>query len=317
LILLRIIEDQVEKSLDVSTCIELAREAYRLQAEGQVLNPSRAWLSVPEEASLYCMPAHILGSKTLAVKIARVARNKAGSPLPSTLATLYLYDSKTGEPVAEIEAATLTAKRTAASTAVATDELARANSTVLGLFGIGVQAEAHIPAIMQVRKIDKILAYSRNNQKLAEFANNASERYHLSVIAAKSESQVLETSDVLVLATSSPLPLFEGRLVRPGTHVNAIGAALPTTREVDSYLVKHSKLIVDSREQALSSYGDILIPIKESAIEESHILGELGTVLAQHRRFSRSEGDITLFKSGGISALDAVFAEHLIKISKN
>ncbi len=315
--MLRITEDQVERSLDVSTSIELAREAYRRQAKGRVVNPSRAWLSVPDGASLYCMPAHVLGSKTVVVKIARVAPNKPGSFLPSTLATLFLYDSRTGEAVAEIEAATLTAKRTAASTAVATDELARANSKVLGVFGTGTQAEAHIPAIMQVRKLDKILVYSRNNQRLAEFANKTSRRYDLSVIPARSPSQVLESSDILVLATSSTMPLFDGRSARPGTHVNAIGAALPTTREVDSYLVQRSVLFVDSRDQALSSYGDILIPIKEGSIDESHLRGELGTVLTRPRRFTRSEDDITLFKSGGIAALDAVFAEHLIKMSKN
>jgi alanine dehydrogenase len=314
--LLRITEDQVEKSLDVSTSIELAREAYRLQARGKVLNPSRAWLSVPDGASLYCMPAHILGSRTVAVKIARVASNEPSTSVPSTLATLYVYDSKTGESVAEIEAATLTAKRTAASTAVATDVLARTDSKVLGIFGTGVQAEAHIPAIMHVRKLDNILVYSRNNTRLTEFANKTTKRYHVSVLAA-SPSRILESSDVLVLATGSPVPLFDGRLVRPGTHVNAIGAALPETREVDSYLVQRSVLFVDSRDQALSSYGDILIPVKEGVINASHIRGEVGDLLTQPRLYSRRENDITLFKSGGIAALDAVFGEHLIMISKN
>jgi len=113
------------------------------------------------------------------------------------------------------------------------------------------------------------------------------------------------------------LPLFDGRLVKPGTHVNAVGAALPTTREVDSYLVQHSILFVDSRDQARSTYGDILIPIKEGVIEASHIRGELGDLLIRPRLFSRRKDDISLFKSGGVAALDAVFAEHLAKLSKN
>lgn len=315
--MLRISEEQVEGSLDISTSIDLARDAYRLQATNKILNPSRALLNVPGGASLYCMPAHVLGSNAIAVKIARVAPDNAVSSLPSTLATLYLYDSKTGECVAEIDAEALTAKRTAASTAVATDELAREDSTVLGIFGTGRQAEAHIPALMHVRELTRILVYSRNTKKLAEFASNASKKYHVTVIAAKSSLQVLESSDVLVLATSSSLPLFDGRLVKPGTHVNAVGAALPTTREVDSYLVQHSILFVDSRDQARSTYGDILIPIREGVIEASHIRGELGDLLIRPRLFSRRKDDISLFKSGGVAALDAVFAEHLAKLSKN
>src|SRR5437879_3471778 len=155
--MLRITEEQVEGSLDISTSIDLARDAYRQQATGKVLNPSRALLNVPGGASLYCMPAHVLGSKAIAVKIARVAPDNVVSSLPSTLATLYLYDSKTGECVAEIDAEALTAKRTAASTAVATDELAREDSKVLGIFGTGRQAEVHIPALMHVRELTKIL----------------------------------------------------------------------------------------------------------------------------------------------------------------
>ena len=315
--MLRITEEQVEGSLDISTSIELARDAYRLQGTDKVLNPSRALLNVPGGASLYCMPAHVLGSKAIAVKIARVAPDNVVSSLPSTLATLYLYDSKTGECVAEIDAEALTAKRTAASTAVATDELAREDSRALGIFGTGGQAEAHIPALMHVRELTKILVYSRNTDKLEEFASNASKKYHVSVIAAKSSLQVLESSDVLVLATSSSLPLFDGRLVKPGTHVNAIGAALPTTREVDSHLVQHSILIVDSRDQTLSTYGDILIPIREGVIEASHIRGELGDLVIRPGLFSRRKDDITLFKSGGIAVLDAVFAEHLVNFSEN
>ncbi|TMI38008.1 hypothetical protein E6H23_10865 [Candidatus Bathyarchaeota archaeon] len=102
--MLRITEEQVEGSLDISTSIDLARDAYRLQATNKILNPSRALLNVPGGASLYCMPAHVLGSNAIAVKIARVAPDNAVSSLPSTLATLYLYDSKTGECVAEIDA---------------------------------------------------------------------------------------------------------------------------------------------------------------------------------------------------------------------
>src|SRR5437879_12344537 len=128
--MLRITEEQVEGSLDISTSIDLTRDAYRLQATGKVLNPSRALLIVPGGVSLYCMPAHVLGSKAIAVKIARVAPDNVVSSLPSTRATLYLYDWKTGECVAGRDAEAFPATRTAARPAVATDEPAREASQV-------------------------------------------------------------------------------------------------------------------------------------------------------------------------------------------
>ncbi|HZD11923.1 MAG TPA: hypothetical protein VE177_00185, partial [Candidatus Binatus sp.] len=151
----------MEKLLDTNVSLELAREAYTKQARHMVINPSRIFLQVPEGASVYCMTAHVLGSLSVAVKIARVGPRNASMMIPTTLATLYVYNSQTGELIAEIEAETLTAMRTAASTAVATEKLARTSSSVLGLFGTGKQAQAHVPAILNVRPIETILTYAR------------------------------------------------------------------------------------------------------------------------------------------------------------
>ncbi len=307
--MLHITEEQVEKTLDYETAIGLARDAYLKEARGQILSPSRAWLDVQDGASLYCMPAHALGSRSICVKLAR-ANNGDDRSLPSVLATIYLFDSKTGSQLAEVEAENLTAIRTAASSAVATDLLARKDASGLGLFGAGKQARAHLPAILKVRDLETVLVYSKTRDETRSFVREMSGKLEVDVQVGESPEEVVESSDILVLATSSPRPLFDGNLVYPGTHVNAIGAALPTMREVDTELVRRSFLVVDSREQAFSSYGDIVIPMKEHVLEKSHVKATLGELLGQPR--PRRTGEITLFKSGGIAALDAVVSDFLV-----
>ena len=117
---------------------------------------------------------------------------------------------------------------------------------------------------------------------------------------------------MLVTATTSHTPLFKGELVKDGSHLNVIGAAEPDAREVDTKLVKRSILVVDSREQAIATYGDISIPIKEKAIGDTHIRAELGELLAKKRSISRGPNDVTLFKSGGLAVLDAMAADYIM-----
>ena len=310
--MLRITDEEVEKRLDIPTCLRLAREAYVKQAKGEIICPPRAWLEVPKGSSLYAMPAHVLGARTIAVKLARVAPGNQVRSLPTTLATLYLFDAHTGELMAEIDGETLTAKRTAASTALATQVLANPRSSVLGVFGAGKQASAHIPMLLHVRPVKKIIVYTPDQVQLARFVKDLSNDSKFQVVAAKTPREVIESSDLILLATNSPTPVFDSSHSKPGTHLNAIGAALPTAREVDSKLVKNSVVFVDSREQALESYGDIVIPIREGMIDASHVRAELGDLVVNSHLFTRRPEDITLFKSGGIAGLDAVFAEYLL-----
>ena len=309
--MLHITEEQVRDTLDYPKAIELAREAYVEIAQGEVSNPSRAWLEVPGGASLYSMLAHVKGHKTISVKLARVSPYNQSRSLPVTMATLYLFDAETGSAVAEIEAENLTAIRTAASTAVATDILARKDATSLGVFGSGKQALAHVSAIKCIRDIDYVSVYSLDKESSWRFAKTIAEKHRLTVHVASDPRQVVESSDILVLATTSTTPLFDGNLVKNGTHVNAIGAALPTNRETDSELVRRSFVVVDSRDQAFSSYGDILKPIEEGVIGKGQVK-ELGQMLTDPKQFSRTADAITLFKSGGIAALDAVVADYLV-----
>jgi len=310
--LLHVSEADVRNLLPYSKAIELAREAYLRLAIGKAINPDRVWLTVPNGASLFFMPAYVSGQRTVSVKIARLNPRNSTVSLPTVMSDILVYDSQSGVLLAEIPGESLTAIRTAASSAVATDILARRRVECLGLLGTGRQAEAHVPAIQQVRDIPRVVIYSRDKNRRKAFARNISRDNKVEAMAASSPEEVVKESDLIVTATTSHTPLFKGELVQNGSHLNAIGAAEPDAREVDSTLVKRSILVVDSREQALSTYGDIIVPIREKAIEGTHIRAELGELLAKKRSISRGPEDITLFKSGGLAVIDAMATDHIL-----
>ncbi len=308
---MHVTEDRVRRIVSVPTSIRLAREAYVKLAQRKAVSPERVWLSTPDGTSIFCMPAYVSGRETVTVKIARLNPGNAEKSLPSVLATIYVYDSSTGRELAHIEAETLTALRTAASSAVATDILAPKDARTLGVFGTGKQARAHIPAIQEVRKLSQVIVCSRMKDRCVSFAREMSDTHRVPVRPASAPEEVVEAADILVLATNSDVPLFGGEGVRPGTHINAVGAALPDAREIDTRLAKRAILVVDSRAQALSTYGDIMIPLKEGAIRESD-LTELGELLVNPKLLTRKGEDITVFKSGGMAVLDAVVADELV-----
>ena len=310
--LLQVTEAEVRALLPFTKAVELAREAYVRLANREGVNPERILLTVPGGASMFFMPAHVSGKGTTSIKIARVNPGNPARSLPTVISDILTYDSQSGVLLAEIAGEALTAIRTAASSAVATDVLARRDVESLGLLGTGRQAEAHVPAIQQVRDISRVVAYSRDKGQREAFARQISEDYKVETLPANSPEEVVKESDVIVTATTSHTPLFRGELVKEGTHVNAIGASEPDTREVDTSLLKRSVLIVDSRAQALSTYGDIILPLREGAIEEAHIRAELGDLLTNKQSISRGPRDITLFKSGGLAVLDAITADYIL-----
>ena len=310
--MLKVTDADVRNLLPFSTAVELAREAYLKLGNGKAVNPERVWLKVPGGASMFFMPAYVFGQRTVSVKIARLNAKNSAVSLPTVMSDVLVYDSQSGVLQAEIQGESLTAIRTAASSAVATDVLARRDVECLGVLGTGRQAEAHVPAIQLVRDISRVVVYSRDKSRREAFAREISRDREVEALPANSPEEVVKESNLLVTATTSRTPLFKGELVKNGSHLNLIGAAEPDAREVDTALVKRSILVVDSREQAISTYGDIIVPIREKAIEGTHIRAELGELIAKKRSVSRGLNDVTLFKSGGLAVLDAMAADYIL-----
>jgi len=207
-----------------------------------------------------------------------------------------------------IEGASVTAIRTAAASGLATRELARRDAKTHGIFGTGVQAVTHIDAIAAVRPIERVVVWGRNAEKARELAGTQSARTGLDIVAADAPRRAAEC-DIVSTVTAAREPILMGDWIRPGTHVNLVGAHEPDAREADSALVARARVYVDSLASAMHEAGDLLMPIAEGLITRDHIVGEIGAVLEGDLANRRDDREITLYKSLGIVAQDLFAAD--------
>jgi ornithine cyclodeaminase/alanine dehydrogenase-like protein (mu-crystallin family) len=210
--------------------------------------------------------------------------------------------------LARMEANYLTDVRTAATSAVATDLLACKDVETLGIFGSGRQAVAHFAALPRVRNFKRFLVCGSGRSDLAAFRDKMKSDLGLNLETTNAETLARE-SDVICTCTTSPAPLFDGNWLRPGTHLNLVGAFQPETREVDDVTVKRARIVVDTYEGALQEAGDLLIPIKNGTIDRSHIAADLHEIASGKKPARRSAESITLFKSVGCALEDLVIAQ--------
>lgn len=295
--------------LTMSDCMNVVEKAFLEMANGTADLPLRTALKPPDGLSLY-MPAYLRKSGALACKIVTVYKdNPVRHSLPTTIGTVLLQDPETGKVICIMDGGYLTAVRTGAASGIATRYLARKNEgMVAGIYGAGVQAKMQLWAMAEARKLGKALVYDVSKAAADKFSLEMAEKLNLMVAPASSPESLLE-ADILCLATSSATPLFNGALVRPGTHINGIGSHTPNAREMDTALVKRSKFVGDSREACFKEAGDIMIPLSEGAIEEDHFYAELGEIIKGSKPARLHDHEITIFKSNGLAIQDTATAK--------
>jgi ornithine cyclodeaminase/alanine dehydrogenase len=203
----------------------------------------------------------------------------------------------------------ITGLRTGATSAVASKYLARRSSTILGLFGAGVQAGFQLWALRTIFPLQKVLVYSRTPAKTEAFAKDMRKKYQISVEVASQPQDVVRESHILVTATTSQIPVFERRDISPGTHINAIGAFTPHMREVDSETIQMAKIVVDSYQGALAEAGDLLIPMQEGLISKQDLYAELSELIMGQKIGRTNDQEVTIFKSVGFAIEDAITAK--------
>jgi ornithine cyclodeaminase/alanine dehydrogenase-like protein (mu-crystallin family) len=252
--------------------------------------------------TLLTMPA--AGQQGAGVKLVTVtpANPDRGLPLIHGLYVLFSPDSQ--QPEAAIDGAALTALRTGAVSGLATGYLAREDARRLVIFGAGTQARSHLEAMRTVRPIDQVHVVSRTPERAHALAK-AAER--LGLHASVEGPDAARTADIVCTCTTSPTPLFEGRLLSPGTHVNAVGAYTLDTRELDDEAVRRARLVVETREAAMAEAGDVVIPIRSGVVGEDHVVADLAEVV-RGAVVRRGPEDVTVFKSVGVAFEDLVIA---------
>ncbi len=294
--------------LSMRDCLTAVEKAFLELFNGTADLPLRTSIKPSEGVSLY-MPAYLKESGALGCKIVTVYKdNPSKHHLPTTIGTVLLQDPATGKVICIMDGGYLTAVRTGAASGIATLYLAR-NETGMtaGIFGAGVQSTMQLWAINEVRNLRKVWVYDVSKEASEKFRDEMSKKLGLEINVSDTPLELLE-SDILCLATSSPTPLFDGNLVRPGTHINGIGSHSPGAREMDTSLVKKSKFVGDSREACLKEAGDIIIPITEGAITQDHFYAELGEIIAGKKSGRTSDQEVTVFKSNGLAIQDMAAA---------
>jgi len=290
-------------------CIDILEKAFTELANGTAVLPLRIGIKPPGGLSLY-MPAFLQEMNALACKVVTVYKdNPAKHNMPTTIGKVLLQDSETGNVISIMDGGYLTAVRTGAVSGLATRYLAREDGgQVAGIFGAGVQAKMQLWGVYEARNIVKALVHDKFPDAAQKFAEEMGKKLNIPIDIVADPEDVL-AADIICTATSSPTPIFDGNLVREGTHINGIGSHTPNARELDTAVVKRSLFIADSKEGCLSEAGDIMIPIQDGELTVDHIHAELGEIITGKKTGRTSESQITLFKSNGLAIQDAATAK--------
>ena len=305
-------EPGVHELLTMEACIPLMRDALISLAEGDVVLPLRSKVRLPDGSGvLGLMPAYLGQPESFGLKVVTVMPGNHGTPYDSHQGVVMLFGVEHGQPLAILDATAITAIRTAAASAAATDALANPDAGDLALLGSGAQARTHLAAMQCVRSLRRVRVWSRNRANAARFAREEGERRGLVIEVAASARETVRDADLVCTTTAAREPVLLGDWLAPGAHVNAVGACFPTSRELDTEAVRRSRFFTDCRESCLNEAGDFLIARAEGAIGDAHLLGEVGEVFLDKVPGRVSSDDITIFESLGI-AIEDLAAAHFI-----
>ena len=299
----------VRELLPMDACIPLMREALAAFSRGNAVQPLRSLLRLPDGSGLLgLMPAYLGEPRSFGLKVVSVMPGNRGTGYESHQGVVLLFGVLHGEPLAILDASAITAIRTAAASAAATDALARRDAGDLALLGCGTQARTHLAAMAAVRRLRRVRVWSRTRANALVFAREASATTGLEIEVKETAEEAVHGADLVCTVTSAREPVLHGAWLAPGTHVNAAGACFATHRELDSAAVRRARFFTDCRESCLVESGDFRIALNEGAIAAEHLLGEVGEVFEGTLLGRLSSEDVTVYESLGIAVEDLASA---------
>jgi ornithine cyclodeaminase len=281
------------------------------------VNPLRSILALPfGDNALAVMPGAQVDPPAFGVKVISVFPENRDAGLETHQGVVLLFEAEHGQPVAMVDASEVTAIRTAAVSGVATRALAREDADDLAIIGSGTQARTHLEAMLAVRRVRRVRAWSPNRERREAFAAEATERHGIPVEAVDEPRAAVEGASLICTVSGAREPVVRGEWLAPGCHINAVGSALPTARELDSEAVARARLFVDRRESALNESGDVLLAMQDGAIGQDHIAGELGELVTGSVEGRTTPDQITLFKSLGLAVEDVAAARAVLEAAR-
>jgi ornithine cyclodeaminase/alanine dehydrogenase-like protein (mu-crystallin family) len=292
--------EEVARRLTYEMCIPIVRDAMIAFSRGETRQLLRSIIPLADGRMFGVMPGAMGVSRApFGAKLISVFPENFSLGVQSHQGLVILFDPENGAPVCVLHAGEITAIRTAAASAVATDALARRDARCLTILGYGEQAATHARAISKVRNLESITIWGRSPERARAFAERMKAELTLPVTRAGNVEEAVAKADIVCTVTSASEPILKGAWVRPGTHLNLVGSSHAGPVEVDSDLVVRSRFIADSREGVLAQGAEFLRAKAAGLIGDDHIVAEIGQVLAGAIQGRRSPEEITVYKSLG------------------
>ena len=309
--------EDVRRALPMREAIEAMKRAFAQLSQGQAQVPLRVPLPVEKHNGVTLfMPGYLAADDQMAVKIVSVFNDNPARGLPLIHALVVVVDATTGRPSAVMDGTYLTALRTGAASGAATDLLAREDAAVAAIFGAGAQGRTQLEAVCAVRPIEAAWVYDVDPERAAAYAGEMAERLGIPVRVAATPADAVREADVVCTATTSTTPVFDDADLRPGTHINGIGAYTPQMQEIPAETVARAKVVIDHREASLAEAGDLIIPLRQGVIAEDHIWAELGEIAAGLKPGRTDPEEITFFKSVGVAVQDVAAAAAVLEAAE-
>ncbi|MGA7156448.1 MAG: ornithine cyclodeaminase family protein [Acidobacteriaceae bacterium] len=290
---------EVNRRLTYDRCLPIVRQAMIALSRGETKQHLRSIIPLSPGRLFGIMPGALGEHATFGAKLLSVFADNFALGVPSHQGLILLFHPATGAPVCVVDATSVTAIRTAAASAVATDALARPDARHLAILGYGEQATTHIRAIQQVRALESITVWGRSPERAHAFAQRMQPELNIPIAASPSAADAVAHADIICTLTAATDPILHAADVQPGTHINLVGSSHAGPAEVDNDLVLHSRFFADSREGVLQQGGEFLRAKAAGLITDDHILAEIGQVLANDAEGRRTPQDITIYKSLG------------------
>jgi ornithine cyclodeaminase/alanine dehydrogenase-like protein (mu-crystallin family) len=302
---LRVIDaEEVAARLTYDACIPLMREAMIALSQGRTRQLLRGIIDLDRSNAFGVMPGALddgpFGAKLVSVFPGNVAKSGL-----SHQGLVLLFDPDTGAPAAVIDAGELTAIRTAAASAAATDALARADAHTLAVLGTGEQARRHVEAIRRIRPIARVTIWGRDPDKAAALAET------LGAEVAPDVRTAVEAADIVCTTTAAPEPVLFSGQVADGTHLNLVGSSRAGAAEIDNALVARARFFADHRDGVLAQGAEFLNAKAAGLVDDAHVLGEIGEVMAGTLPGRLGPADVTAYKSLGSIVQDLAAAAWL------
>jgi ornithine cyclodeaminase len=297
----------------MEACIPLMETTMIAVSEGRARLPLRSVLPVSSGGLMGNMPGYLAEPECFGVKLVSLFPGNVAAGFSSHLGLVLLFEPEHGRPVALLDAAELTAIRTAAVSGLATRLLAREDAGDLAILGAGEQARSHLEAMLAVRRIRRVRVWSRTPASADAFARTEGERHGIAIEPVAEVRAGVDGADLICTVSKARTPILLGDWLAPGTHLNVVGSSIAAAAEIDTAAVVKSRVFVDYRDSTINEGGEYLKALQAGAITPAHILGEIGEVANGSVIGRRTPDDITLYKSLGVAAQDLASAHYLLE----